>query len=160
MSTPKQNMTQLENVLRRHLNEKTDEPALTAVMDVYSFVQAMQSCMAGESGPEIAEMASRALISMTLGWGANPFVQRHGVAFMATVATAVGAIYDGAALRERSERAREKGRDEESRELMFRASVQLNQIVEVAIAAVALQKGIGYARSNAVDIRDAMWGIK
>jgi hypothetical protein len=160
MASPKQNMTQLENVLRRHLNDKADEPALTAVMDVYAFVQAMQSCMAGESTPEVAEMASRSLISMMIGWGANPFMQRHGAAFMAVAAAAIGAIYDGATLRERAEREREKGRDEESRELMFRAAVQLNQIVEVAISAIALQKGMGYARQNAVDVRDAMWAIR
>ena len=158
--SPRSNMAQLEGILRRHLPDKADEPALSAVMDVYSFVQSMQSCMAGESTPEVAEMASRALVAVTIAWPANPFMQRHGIAFMAVVGQAIGAIYDGATLRERADRARAANRQEEAQELMFRASVQLNQIVEVAISAVALQRGVGYARANAVDLRDAIWGIK
>lgn len=161
MASPTQNMQQLETLLRRYLNDgKADEPAITAVMDVYSFVQAMQSCMANEGGPEVANLASRALLSILVGWPANPFVQRHGVAFMAVVAQAVGAIYDGATLRERAERARDARRTDEAQEDLFRAAALLAQISEVAITAIALQRGVGYARTNAVAIRDAIWGIK
>jgi lipid-binding SYLF domain-containing protein len=159
-TSPQQAMNALEGVLRRHFNEKEDEAALSAVMDVYAFIQTMQSSLGDNTSKETAPLAARALIAITIAWPQNPFIMRYGSQFMTTVGLCVGAALDGAEIRERAAVAKGKGDDDGAREQMFRASVCFNEIANVALAALSLQKGVGYARKNAVALRDAMWDLK
>ena len=159
-NSPQQAMNALEGVLRRYFDEKEDAPALGAVMDVYAFIQSMQSAMGDNTNKETGTLAARALIAITLAWPQNPFIVRYGSQFMSTVGLCVGAALDGAEIRERAAVAKGKGDDDGARELMFRASVCFNEISNVALVALSLQKGVGYARKHAVALRDAMWGIK
>ena len=123
-NSPQQAMNALEGVLRRYFDEKEDAPALGAVMDVYAFIQSMQSAMGDNTNKETGTLAARALIG------------------------------------ERAAVAKGKGDDDGARELMFRASVCFNEISNVALVALSLQKGVGYARKHAVALRDAMWDLK
>ena len=159
-NSPQQAMNALEGVLRRYFDEKEDAPALGAVMDVYAFIQSMQSAMGDNTNKETGTLAARALIAITLAWPQNPFIVRYGSQFMSTVGRCVGAALDGAEIRERAAVAKGKGDDDGARELMFRASVCFNEISNVALVALSLQKGVGYARKHAVALRDAMWDIK
>lgn len=159
-NSPQQAMNALEGVLRRYFDEKEDAPALGAVMDVYAFIQSMQSAMGDNTNKETGTLAARALIAITLAWPQNPFIVRYGSQFMSTVGLCVGAALDGAEIRERAAVAKGKGDDDGARELMFRASVCFNEISNVALVALSLQKGVGYARKHAVALRDAMWDIK
>lgn len=159
-NSPQQAMNALEGVLRRYFDEKEDAPALGAVMDVYAFIQSMQSAMGDSTNKETGTLAARALIAITLAWPQNPFIVRYGSQFMSTVGLCVGAALDGAEIRERAAVAKGKGDDDGARELMFRASVCFNEISNVALVALSLQKGVGYARKHAVALRDAMWDIK
>lgn len=159
-NSPQQAMNALEGVLRRYFDEKEDAPALGAVMDVYAFIQSMQSAMGDNTDKETGTLAARALIAITLAWPQNPFIVRYGSQFMSTVGLCVGAALDGAEIRERAAVAKGKGDDDGARELMFRASVCFNEISNVALVALSLQKGVGYARKHAVALRDAMWDLK
>ena len=159
-TSPQQAMNALEGVLRRYFNEKEDEAALSAVMDVYAHIQCSQAGMAGENNKETAVLSGRTLIASTMGWLQNPFIQRHYAPFMTVVSLCAGAALDGAELRERAAVAKGKGDDDGARELMFRASVCFNEISNVALVALSLQKGVGYARKHAVALRDAMWDLK
>ena len=159
-NSPQQAMNALEGVLRRYFDEKDDAPALGAVMDVYAFIQSMQSAMGDNTNKETGTLAARALIAITLAWPQNPFIVRYGSQFMSTVGLCVGAALDGAEIRERAAVAKGKGDDDGARELMFRASVCFNEISNVALVALSLQKGVGYARKHAVALRDAMWDLK
>jgi hypothetical protein len=159
-ASPQQAMNALEGVLRRYFNEKDDEAALTAVMDVYAFIQSVQSIMGDNTVKETGVTAARALIAFTIAWPQNPFIVRHGAAFMTVVGLCVGAALDGAEIRERAATAKGRGDDDGARELMFRASVCFNEIANVALAALSLHKGVGYARKHAVQLRDAMWDLK
>ncbi len=159
-NSPQQAMNALEGVLRRYFDEKEDAPALGAVMDVYAFIQSMQSAMGDNTNKETGTLAARALIAITLAWPQNPFIVRYGSQFMSTVGLCVGAALDGAEIRERAAVAKGKGDDDGARELMFRASVCFNEISNVALVALSLQKGVGYARKHAVALRDAMWDLK
>ena len=159
-NSPQQAMNALEGVLRRYFDEKEDAPALGAVMDVYAFIQSMQSAMGDSTNKETGTLAARALIAITLAWPQNPFIVRYGSQFMSTVGLCVGAALDGAEIRERAAVAKGKGDDDGARELMFRASVCFNEISNVALVALSLQKGVGYARKHAVALRDAMWDLK
>jgi hypothetical protein len=159
-NSPQQAMNALEGVLRRYFDEKEDAPALGAVMDVYAFIQSMQSAMGDNTSKETGTLAARALIAITLAWPQNPFIVRYGSQFMSTVGLCVGAALDGAEIRERAAVAKGKGDDDGARELMFRASVCFNEISNVALVALSLQKGVGYARKHAVALRDAMWDLK
>ena len=159
-TSPQQAMNALEGVLRRYFKDKEDEPALSAVMDVYAFIQSMQSAVGDNTSKETATLAARALIAITIAWPQNPFIVRFGPQFMSTVGLCVGAALDGAEIRERAAVATGKGDDDGARELLFRASVCFNEIANVAIVALSLQKGVGYARAHAVALRDAMWDLK
>ena len=165
-NSPQQAMNALEGVLRRYFDEKEDAPALGAVMDVYAFIQSMQSAMGDNTNKETGTLAARALIAITLAWPQNPFIVRYGSQFMSTVGLCVGAALDGAELGaptiadDLAAVAKGKGDDDGARELMFRASVCFNEISNVALVALSLQKGVGYARKHAVALRDAMWDIK
>ena len=159
-NSPQQAMNALEGVLRRYFDEKEDAPALSAVMDVYAFIQSMQSAMGDNTSKETGPLAARALIAITIAWPQNPFIVRYGAQFMSTVGLCVGAALDGAEIRERAAVAKGKGDDDGARELMFRASVCFNEISNVALVALSLQKGVGYARKHAVALRDAMWDLK
>ena len=145
-NSPQQAMNALEGVLRRYFDEKEDAPALGAVMDVYAFIQSMQSAMGDNTNKETGTLAARALIAITLAWPQNPFIVRYGSQFMSTVGLCVGAALDGAEIRERAAVAKGKGDDDE--------------ISNVALVALSLQKGVGYARKHAVALRDAMWDLK
>jgi len=159
-NSPQQAMNALEGVLRRYFDEKDDAPALGAVMDVYAFIQSMQSAMGDNTNKETGTLAARALIAITLAWPQNPFIVRYGSQFMSTVGLCVGAALDGAEIRARAAVAKGKGDADGARELMFRASVCFNEISNVALVALSLQKGVGYARKHAVALRDAMWDLK
>lgn len=149
----------LRAMLVRYLPDPDDLPAVEAVVDVYAALTAYQINIAGEASKELGDVAMRAMLGMTLGWQANPFIHRHGAQFIHTVGLSVGAVIDGMQYREEAARLRDRRDEDKAREMSMRATACMNETINVAIAAIVLQKGVGYARAKSFQIREDMWDL-
>jgi hypothetical protein len=152
-------LNDLERLLETYMPDKEDRPAINAVIDVYAFIQCCQLNIAGKAEPALARLAARSMMAFMIGWQANPFITRHGAAFMQAAAQAVGAAFDAMSYRDLAAAARDERDNDAEHRYMARASSCANEITNVALAAVTLQKGVGFARKNAVKLRNAMWDL-
>lgn len=145
--------TELRTVLRKHLEH---ESSVTVVVAMYRGIRAMPGLFAGNLDAEAQRDSGVALLEHTFVLPNSPFMGMFGPQMSAVYQAAANAYTDsfhyyGAP----SSNDTEANADNAIKLAACRAMVH-----EVALSAIAYERGFGYYRQNSVTIRDQLYALK